>query len=303
MFEFDFIEWLRSQTTAQPDVALGVGDDAAILRPPTAQQVLTTDLLLEGVHFELNSATFEQIGRKSLAVSLSDVAAMGATPTVAVLNFAFPRQLAFADAQAVFRGALQLAREHNVAIVGGDTNRWNEKLVVGSTVLGRLDHAGWKISGAQPGDIVLVSGELGGSLLGKHLDFTPRCQLAVELANRYQIHAATDISDSLSIDLNEIAFQSELGITIQADAIPVALAATQRAAQSGRTPLDHALYDGEDFELLLTVSPETARAILRDKTLSTTLTEIGRIHTGPGQLLIAREGQAAELLPIKGYEH
>ena len=303
MFEFDFIEWLRSQTSAQPDVALGVGDDAAILRPPTAQQVLTTDLLLEGVHFELNSATFEQIGRKSLAVSLSDVAAMGATPTVAVLNFAFPRQLAFADAQAVFRGALQLAREHNVAIVGGDTNRWSEKLVVGSTVLGRLDHAGWKISGAQPGDIVLVSGELGGSLLGKHLDFTPRCQLAVELANRYQIHAATDISDSLSIDLNEIALQSELGITIQAEAIPLALAATQRAAQSGRTPLDHALYDGEDFELLLTVSPETARAILRDKILSTTLTEIGRVHEGPGQLLIAREGVAAELLPIKGYEH
>lgn len=303
MFEFDFIEWLRSQTSGHPDVELGVGDDAAILRPTNSRQVLTTDLLMEGVHFELSTATFEQIGRKSLAVSLSDVAAMGATPTVAVLNFAFPRSLAFAEAQAVFRGALQLAKEHNVAIVGGDTNRWSEKLVVGSTVLGRLDHAGWRISGAQPGDVVLVSGALGGSLLGKHLDFTPRCQLAAELARRYPIHAATDISDSLSLDLNEISIQSNLSITIQAGSIPIAAAAKQRAVHTGRTPLEHALYDGEDFELLLTVSPETARAILQDSSLSVPLTEIGRVHAGPAELLISRDGTTAESLPIKGYEH
>lgn len=303
MFEFDFIEWLRSQTSAHPNVELGVGDDAAILKPNAARQVLTTDLLMEGVHFELSSATFEQIGRKSLAVSLSDIAAMGAVPTVAVLNFAFPRQLAFADAQAVFRGALQLAREYHVAIVGGDTNRWSEKLVVGSTVLGQLEHSGWRISGAEPGDVVLVSGELGGSLLGKHLDFTPRCQLAAEIASRYPVHAATDISDSLSLDLNEIALQSNLGITLQADSIPLAAAAKQRAAQSGRTQLDHALYDGEDFELLFTVSSETAKAILRDQTLSSSLTEIGYVRAEPGELLIIRGSKAPEPLPIKGYEH
>jgi len=149
----------------------------------------------------------------------------------------------------------------------------------------------------------LVSGDLGGSLLGKHLDFTPRCQLAAEIASRYPIHAATDISDSLSIDLNEIALQSNLGITIHADSIPIAAAAEQRASQSGRTPLEHALYDGEDFELLLTVSSETAKEMLRDKTLSTPLTEIGYVRAESGELLITRGNKAPESLPVKGFEH
>jgi thiamine-monophosphate kinase len=166
-----------------------------------------------------------------------------------------------------------------------------------------LNHAGWRISGAQPGDVVLVSGELGGSLLGKHLDFTPRCQLAAEIAGRYSVHAATDISDSLSLDLNEIALQSNLGITIEADSIPLAAAAKQRSAGSGRTPLEHALYDGEDFELLLTVAPDTAKAMLRDKTLSASLSEIGHVRAEPGELLMTRGSKAPEPLPVKGYEH
>lgn len=303
MFEFDFIEWLRSQVTAHPDVLLGVGDDGAILAPVAERQVLTTDLLLEGVHFEFATASYEQIGRKALAVSLSDVAAMGAVPTVAVLNFAFPRSLSFSAAQSIFMGALHLARDEQVAIVGGDTNRWSEKLVVGSTVIGRLAHSGWRISGAHSGDLILVSGPLGGSLLGKHLDFAPRCQLAAQLASRYAVHAATDVSDSLAIDLNEIALQSSVGIMLDESRIPIAAAARQLAQTSGRTPLDHALYDGEDFELLLSVSPAVAAEILADQSLESEMTVIGEVHTQPPGVWRVRTSGQPELLPVKGYEH
>lgn len=302
MFEFDFIEWIRAQALAHPDVVLGVGDDAAILRGDEELQVLTTDLLLEGVHFELSTASFEQIGRKALGVSLSDVAAMGARPTVAVLNFAFPRTLSFGSAQAIFQGALQLAREQQLAIVGGDTNRWSQGLVVGSTVLGRLNHPGWRISGARPGDRLLVSGQLGGSLLGKHLDFTPRTRLAALLASDSSIHAATDISDSLAIDLHEICLQSRVGVRLDASRIPIAPAARERARQTGRSPLEHALFDGEDFELLLAVEPAAASRLLEDSRLKGELTLVGTFES-PGDVLLLREDGAIEPLPNRGYEH
>jgi thiamine-monophosphate kinase len=302
MFEFDFIEWLSSQMAEHPDVVLGVGDDAAILMASGDLQVLTTDLLLEGVHFELGSATCEQIGRKALAVSLSDVAAMGAIPTVAVLNFAFPKTLAFAAAQAIFQGSLQLAREFKVAIVGGDTNRWNQGLVVGSTVLGRMQHSGWRLSGAQPGDLLLVSGSLGGSLLGKHLDFAPRCDLAAALAPFIGIHAATDISDSLTIDLAEICRQSQVGVCLEAARIPVAPAAHLRAEQTGKPALEHALFDGEDFELLLAVEPQVAGRMLAEPRLAGQLTPIG-FFDGSEKLVLRRPDGSEEPLPIRGYEH
>lgn len=302
MFEFDFIEWLSSQVTEHPDVVLGVGDDAAILRNSEDLQVLTTDLLLEGVHFESGSATFKQIGRKALAVSLSDVAAMGATPTVAVLTFAFPQRLEFAAAQDIFRGALELARECRVAIVGGDTNRWSQGLVVGSTVLGSLKHAGWPISGARPGDLLLVSGSLGGSILGKHLDFRPRCDLAAAIAPTQLVHAATDISDSLTIDLAEICRQSKVGVCLDARRVPIAAAARARSEQTGRPPLEHALFDGEDFELLLAVAPEAADELLTKPELAGQLTVIGAFDSSD-RLVLKREDGWAEPLPVRGYEH
>lgn len=302
MFEFDFIEWLSSQVAEHPDVVLGVGDDAAMFRARGDLQVLTTDLLLEGVHFELATATFRQIGRKALAVSLSDVAAMGARPTVAVLNFAFPQTVTFAAAQAVFLGALELAREYQVAIVGGDTNRWSQGLVVGSTVLGKLEHQGWKLSGAHPGDWLLVSGPLGGSLLGKHLNFQPRCDLAVALASEAGIHAATDISDSLTIDLAEMCRQSKVGVRLDEVRIPIAAAAHERSRQTGKAPLEHALSDGEDFELLLAVDQTAAIRLLGEPRFAGQLTAIGTF-TSAEELVLRRADGSQERLIIRGYEH
>ena len=142
-----------------------------------------------------------------------------------------------------------------------------------------------------------------GSLLGKHLDFTPRCRLAAQLASRFAIHAATDISDSLAIDLNEIALQSKLGVTLYADRIPIAEAAKRLSATSGRAPLEHALYDGEDFELLLSVSPETAAEILADTSLESKLAVIGQVHLAPQGVSLRTASGKLEPLTIKGYEH
>lgn len=302
MFEFDFIEWLSTQVAAHPDVLLGVGDDAAILKGRADLQVLTTDLLLEGVHFEMGTATYEQIGRKALAVSLSDVAAMGATPTVAVLTFAFPKTISFAAAQAIFHGSLELAREYRVSIVGGDTNRWSQGLVVGSTVLGRLQHAGWRLSGARAGDWLLVSGQLGGSLLGKHLNFSPRCDLSAALAAAAEIHAATDISDSLTVDLAEICRQSKVGVSLDAARLPIAAAAGKRALLTGKTPLEHALFDGEDFELLLAVDSTAAPRLLDDPRFAGELTAIGTFDSTE-KLVLRQPDGSHEPLTIRGYEH
>ena len=279
---------------------IAVGDDACLLSTSEAATVVTTDTLCDQVHFDTTRHALERIGHKCLAISISDVLAMGALPTQALLTFFLPKTFTFEQAQQIFLGAESLAKRHHIEIVGGDTNRFDGPLIVGSTVLGRVapDQV-WGISSAKVGDMLLVTGDFGGSILGKHMDFEPRTAWIQEVAHEFRINAATDVSDSLSLDLAYMMTQSKLGAELNAEAIPIAKAAKELALQSGRRPLDHALTDGEDFELLLSMDPTNAADLL--KQYPEMVTAIGQVVSTPGLTLIS--GKQRTPLKPSGYIH
>ncbi len=329
MSEFDFIDSIRRRVTDRPPVLTGIGDDAAVLAASSRPLLVTTDMLMEGTDFIFESlvrrgspdpailssessfgagfptlfpsATPELAGRKSLAVNLSDIAAMGGVPTVAFVSVALPKDRGEPFAQAFFDGLLSLADEFGVIIAGGDTNTWNGPLVANLTVQGHP--AGTKAvlrSGAKPGDAIFVTGELGGSLAGHHLTFTPRVAEAKQLTQRVDLHAMIDISDGLAADLHHILDASGVGAVLESEHIPISAAA--QSINDGRSPLEHALSDGEDFELLFTVSPADAATLQQSWPGLTRLTRIGEITTGSGCVIRDQSGGQHPLSAL-GWRH
>src|SRR5881227_3924542 len=173
---------------------VGLGDDAAVLRVSNdANLVATTDMLMDGVDFELGRHEAERIGRKALAVNLSDLAAMAAAPLSALVSLALPRQGGESLAKRLYEGMLPLAAEFDCPIAGGDTNSWAGPLVISVTALGEVTpERRWLRSGAQPGDAIVVTGHFGGSILGQQFDFIPRIREALWLAENVTVHAAID---------------------------------------------------------------------------------------------------------------
>jgi thiamine-monophosphate kinase len=261
--EFDYIAWLRSRTPSDPRVRIGPGDDTAALVPPSRELLVTTDMLMDGTDFVLAEIGSRRAGRKAMSVNLSDIAAMAGVPTAAVVSVALPpasRQLA----EDLYLGLREAADAFGVPVVGGDTNSWAGPLVVSVTVLGEATERGpVRRSGARPGDWLFVTGPLGGSILGHHLDFTPRVREALALHAAADLHALIDVSDGLAADLNHVLEESGCGAVLVAEAVPVSDAARELARTSGRTPLAHALGDGEDFELVFAVSPADGERLLR----------------------------------------
>ena len=259
--EREIYQWLRQQVgqSLRSDILIGVGDDAAVVRGSAKPSVVSTDTIADGTHFLITEHPLELIGRKSLAVNLSDIAAMGAKPTTALLHWLLPSSFSLEQAKSLFRGIKKLADQHGVEIVGGDTNCWDGPLVIGATAIGELRslEAVWRINGASPGDAIFVSGDFGGSILGHHLSFEPAVKLASRLADLGVVNAATDASDSLTSDLQAMTVASNCGAEINLDQIPVAEAARERARSSAddatdpqavkQIALQHALTDGEDF--------------------------------------------------------
>jgi thiamine-monophosphate kinase len=299
-FEFEFHQWLAAHCP-QVTGGIGVGDDAAVVPWAFDQLVMTTDTLCDGIHFLSTAQPWTLIGRKALAVSLSDIAAMGAIPVSATVHLVLPRTATPTQTHELMMGMLDLAREHQVSIVGGDTNRWGESLVVGVTVVGYLHDQPWRMDGAQVGDVLLVTGPLGGSILDKHLTFTPRCHLVNELAGELTVHAATDISDSLMVDLDALLSASGHGAEIDLTVVPISAAAQECATQSARTPLAHALYDGEDFELILSV-PATEWETYRLAHSHSPLVKIGTVIEEPTIWGIDADRQR-KVVPVMGFEH
>ncbi len=260
--EFEYIAWLRAQTPADPRVLIGPGDDCAALAPPARALLVTTDMLMDGTDFVLAEVGPRRVGRKAMAANLSDIAAMAGTPTAAVVSVALPRggrELA----QELYHGLRDVADAVGVALVGGDTNSWDGKLVISVTALGEAGPRGpVRRNGAKPGDFLFVTGPLGGSILGHHLDFTPRVREALALHAAVELRAMCDISDGLTADLNHICEESKCGAVLVAEAIPVSDAARELSRTSGKTALDHALGDGEDFELVFAVSPADGTKLL-----------------------------------------
>jgi thiamine-monophosphate kinase len=304
--ELEFIRWLGEHLQPHPNLLLGPGDDAAILRMSQSDGcVITVDLLTDRVDFELDRVDAARIGRKALAVNLSDLAAMAARPLAAVIALALPREQALPLAKRLYQGLLPLAEEFNVAIAGGDTNCWNGPLVISVTAVGEVV-AGRPLlrSGARAGDKIVVTGKFGGSILGHHFDFQPRVQEALWLADRYPLHAGIDCSDGLSLDLWRLAEASGCGAELHASKIPLADAAHELAARAsdGRAALDHGLGDGEDFELILAVPPESAGEMIARQELACGLSEIGGFVPERGLWLVDESGTRRPLVP-QGFMH
>jgi len=302
--EFELIQWFRQQAESPSGrVAVGIGDDAAVLRSGQASLVVTCDVLMDGVHFRTSETSLRQIGRKTLAVNLSDLAAMAARPVAALVGLVLPRQGGGAVGKELMEGLAELAQQFQVEIIGGDTNAWNGPLVVSVTALGEVGEAGPVLRcQAQPGDWIFVTGELGGSLLGKHLDFQPRVEEAQRLQQLVQLHAMIDVSDGLVVDLAHILEESGVGAVLEAEAVPVSKAAQLAASRDGRSALEHALHDGEDFELLFTVSPEDGRRLLAHKLLDLPLSKIGEILSERKYVLRCSDG-SEKSLPLQGWLH
>jgi thiamine-monophosphate kinase len=304
--ESALIAWLRERLPPHPLLRLGIGDDAAVLSMAGVEQcAITVDALTDHVDFELSQINPRCAGRKALAVNLSDFAAMAAQPLAGVIALVLPKQNGMQLAQALFEGMLPLAEKYNLAIAGGDTNSWDGPLVISITLLGKITQRGpLRRGGAMPGDRILATGSFGGSILGKHFDFQPRVDEALLLNERYTLHAGIDVSDGLSIDLGRLAQESRCGAIVQIDNIPISDDARRLADKpaDGKSPLDHALGDGEDFELLLAVPPDEAKRILADQPLDVQITDIGEFIAEPGLWQRESEKPRRSLIP-QGWEH
>ena len=304
--EEQFIAWLRERLPPHPLLRLGPGDDAAVLRMGGVDQcVITVDMLTEGVDFLVAQVDARQVGRKALAVNLSDLAAMAALPMAAVVAVALPKSGGREVAVGLYEGILPLAEKYDVAIAGGDTNSWDGPLVISATLLGRVTARGPLLrSGAAAGDRIIVTGSFGGSILQRQFDFEPRVKEALLLNDRYGLHAGIDVSDGLALDLWRLARESGMGAIVDVDRLPIHDDARRLSRRPGddRSPLEHALGDGEDFELLLAAPPDEAQRMLREQPLGVGLTDIGEFTVRPGLWRRDARGALSPLAP-SGWEH
>jgi thiamine-monophosphate kinase len=300
--EFDLIAHARALAARHPRLAVGIGDDAALVRFPQPDGCLVTvDMLMEGVDFTLASATGRQVGWKSLAVNLSDIAAMAAKPVACVVSVALPRRGGFELGRELLAGVTACAEKFDVALAGGDTNTWDGPVVVSVTVLGEPTGAGPVLrSGARPGDWIMATGAFGGSIAGRHLDFTPRVAEALLLHQTVTLHAMIDTSDGLAADLWHILEESRVGAVLEESAIPISSAA--RTICDGKSPLEHALGDGEDFELLFTVSPVDGQKLLSAPPFSTPISHVGEVVAGRDCHLKSSDGTLKSLAAL-GWKH
>ena len=301
-----------------PVVPIGIGDDCAVLRVSRGKKridtLLTTDFSLEGIHFRRDWHPAESVGHRCLARGLSDIAAMGGEPVAAFLSLALPRDLAPGWLNRFTRGLLKLIERYGVTLAGGDTAESPRGVLADIIVLGVVPKGKSVLrSGARPGDVIYVSGELGGSAAAlrrmrkkpalklnprdypRHFFPEPRIELGRHLCEKGLASAMIDTSDGLSTDLAHICEESGVGAELQSEALP--------RARVGKPPsevdLDLALHGGEDYELLFT-APASRK--IPSRVAGVPVTEIGRITRGRRILFTNRDGLRRELAP-RGWEH
>ncbi|MEK6538774.1 MAG: thiamine-phosphate kinase [Nitrospirota bacterium] len=288
--EFGLINLLKKyKGSSKFCVVRGIGDDTAVV-PLDAKRylLLTTDMLMEGVHFTRRMPA-RAIGHKALACSISDIAAMGGNPRYALVSLGVPGNLSWAFVRDLYKGMDALARQFGVAIVGGDTIK-SAKVVINIALTGEVgkDKVVYR-SGARPGDLIFVTGPLGKSLsTGWHWKFIPRVKEARYLVRHARPTAMIDISDGLAADLGHILEESKVGAVLEETKIP------RRAGAN----LRQALYDGEDFELLFTVSRRKAALLEKKK-----FYPVGEIvHRAKGLALQDKNRKLTKIFP-RGYTH
>jgi thiamine-monophosphate kinase len=308
MDELKLIARLTRSLPANSCLVAGAGDDCAVLDcgQPGRYLLFKTDAVVEGVHFTAQAMP-EQIGHKALGRCLSDIAAMAGRPLAALVTAALPKNFDPGFVERIYAGINLLAQRHSVAIAGGETVPNPERLLLSISMVGEVDRDKCiRRGGAKAGDALFVTGELGGSLSGKHLDFEPRLAEAQWLAENFPIHAMIDLSDGLAGDLRHILRMSGAGAELLSQSIPISRAAKLQArAQSGsKPPLLAALGDGEDYELLFTVASRHAVGLLdgwKKQFPRLRLTCIGRITAERGLRL--RDKTGLHSLQTHGYVH
>ena len=297
MNEFELIRQLTQSLPRNDAVVTGPGDDCAVLDlgVPGRLVLFKADAVVEGIHFTRDTPP-EKVGHKALARGLSDIAAMAGTPSAALVTLALPKEFDPAFVSAIYDGMNALARRHDVAIVGGETTTNPDRILISIALLGTVakDKCIHR-SGAKPGDVIFVSGELGGSIAGRHLDFEPRLAEARWLAEHFAIHAMIDLSDGLASDLRHLLDAAQAGAELLKTAIPISRAAKlqARAESSAKPPLLAALTDGEDFELLFTVAARDAVPLAdawRAQFPGVKLSCIGKLTPAPGLRIRDKEG-------------
>ena len=293
--EHDFLRWLAARPAPGADrVPIPIGDDLAALSWGHGDLCLVgADQVIDKVHFDAAAHPPRAIGAKAVNRNLSDCAAMAALPVAAVATMALPRGAGQEYARELYLGMSRAAAAFDCPVVGGDTASHDGRLVVTVTILARAAGvAPVRRTGAKPGHHVHVTGALGGSLLGRHMTFEPRVTWGRLIAQTWAPSAMIDLSDGLSRDLAVLCQASGgVGAVIDADHIPIHDDALRAARADGATPLQHALHDGEDYELLFTA--EQPAGIGR---------WVGRITAEPGIRLRMADGSVVPVEP-KGWDH
>ena len=325
--EQELISRIAARLTPRPSwMLVGIGDDAAVVEPQRNEaDVLTVDAIVEGIHFDRSFTPPEAIGRRALAVNLSDLAAMGATPRLALLSMALSADLPCSDFDAIADGFTALAAAHRVHVAGGNLTRSPGPLMIDVTAMGSVKPR--KVltrGGAKPGDAVYVTGTIGGARAGLHVlrasneaaraEFAScvarylypqaRIKAGIQLGRNRAATACMDLSDGLADGVRQIAAASRVGMTIDAARIPIEPETRACFERLGADPVIEAICGGDDYELLFTASPKF-RGRLRDAARhgGVTITRIGTCTTGSAvELAGAIEGQGSVPLP-RGFGH
>ncbi|MBS1809359.1 MAG: thiamine-phosphate kinase [Acidobacteria bacterium] len=332
--EFSFINQIRQRaTTGANNLILGIGDDAAIWREHEGRErLISTDLLIEDVHFKLDYTSLACLGHKALAVSLSDIAAMGGRPEFALLSLGLPKsKLADLNWQDFFDGYFSLAQKYGVALIGGDTSASPDKVVIDSVVIGTCASGkAIRRSGAKMGEAIYVTGRLGASAMGlellqrgerlptqspdkkaeairAHLQPEPRVKFGENLGTLGLATALMDVSDGLAQDLSHICEESGVDAVLEYDVLPIAPSVRELAGTIDKA-FSFAISGGEDYELLFTANPEAEAALKKCASeCALEITRIGEImarqNPQEGPRIFLRRNGRVDLLSITGYDH
>ncbi|WP_053382126.1 thiamine-phosphate kinase [Nitrospira moscoviensis] len=330
--EFGLIRTLQRRFPSRDNALIrGIGDDAAVVAMPAGRHlVLTTDLLAEGVHFDLRTASFEDVGYKAAIANLSDVAAMGARPEHVLVALAAPAACAAPQILQLYKGLMAACRPYRVSLIGGDTSASANGWFLSVTVTGTVPAGSALLrSGARVGDAIYVTGTLGDSLAGlqllsrrrpmaatrlppadrrfllrRHRRPLAHCRFGQLLGTHRLATAAIDLSDGLSGDIRHLCEESRVGAELHTAALPLSPALTAYAKAAGTDPAALALQGGEDYELLFTVSPANLRRLQRAAgEPGRRLTRIGVIQPKSFGIRLRDASGNLRRLPVTSYEH
>jgi thiamine-monophosphate kinase len=302
MREDDITQWFEQNSGLDfGQFPIGIGDDMAQVRIGAESVLITTDMLLDGRHFDLNQVSIKQAGYKAMAASLSDCAAMATKPVAAVVSVGLPAGFASEQLKELHAGITQAGDKYGCKLIGGDITTWAGagRFVINVAMISSPVEGIQPLtrSGAKAGDAICVTGFLGGSLMGRHIDFEPRVAEAIQIAGLVKVNAMMDISDGLSCDLTRICKRSGVGALIDAQSIPIS-----QEAQAGDDPLLSALNDGEDFELLFTLAQDQYLKLMDLWDQQLQISKVGSMTQGNTMKITGYDG-VQRRLEAGGFDH